>query len=115
MNEQHPNPADFAKSAALVSGVSPEQLRQNLVQFNADIVARQLAAVVPPQEAPILPPPAQQSGYELPMPSMPLDYGYAQPVDTPPPVDYTVVVVTGVMNGVAASGNALYQDAPTPL
>lgn len=117
------NPIDLQKSAKLLSGASASEVRQALRSFNDNNIFGdaptpiQQQATAPPLVDPLVP---TSFSDVLPRSGANLDPGVPRqlPVssngndDTNPPV---TVTVTGVLNGVAASGEALFTADPTPL
>lgn len=120
MNEaQKIDPTAFAKAAEQISGISPEQLRtglQALATFDAQVRGQLPAA--PPET--LTPQEPKDFGFVtdaalLPPAPLQLDTG---PPEQPPgggaPVGQPQTV-TGVLNGVAASGMVPFTQGPTPL
>jgi hypothetical protein len=116
-NEQFPNPADFQQSADLQAGVSPAQLRNVLRSYNAsvetaDALRTRAAPVPPPQDPPVVFTESSVQGSPLPLETIPQQ---APGWGGPAPFAGDPATVTGVLNGVAASGTISFLDGPTAL
>lgn len=113
-NEQHPDPADFRKSAALATGASASDLFAALQNFDANVISRDAAISIARPQPPTQDPTAMVTSADLPMQPMPLDTGFQQPIDQSgaPGVG---VVCTGILNGAPASATVLTTGDLAPI
>jgi hypothetical protein len=118
------NPVDLQKSAKLLGGASASEVRAAMKAFNAtNAFPSEPPLFQAAQESPLIDPVVPRTFSDtFSLSGASLDPGVSTQLPVvangndggggTTPVD---VVVTGILNGVAASGTALFTGTPTPL